>query len=203
MNSVLWLLSCSILSTSLLCNSSHISNSPVPVCVLKLAGESTDAQPFIGLDPQLTFLSLGCNVVSTISEYPILLITVQGNCLCCSPFGFPCISSPGASGGSEQILTFISVLKFLQRTTAWEALFQCLALYFKEPRFSQQIKKIIAKCTPCNIMAAVLSHWDSDIACICHKYVMGREIVHKHLGCICLSCCPQSWQRYFCQMVTN
>lgn len=73
MNSVLWLLSCSILSTSLLCNSSHFSKSPVPVCVLKLAGESTDAQPFIGLDPQLTFLSLGCNVVSTISEYPILL----------------------------------------------------------------------------------------------------------------------------------
>jgi len=95
MNSGFRWFSYSIMSTSLLWDSSHVSTLSVPAFVLKLAGESIDVQSFTGLEPQLAFLSLGCNLVSKIAYYPILL------------------SSDNCAGGLSLLVPFWFSLYFL------------------------------------------------------------------------------------------
>lgn len=90
-----------------------------------------------GLDPQLTFPSLGCNVISTISEYPILclLTTVQGDLSLLLPFWFSLYFLSWCFRRLWADSYLYLILKIpVENHCRGSSLFQCLAPCFKEPR---------------------------------------------------------------------
>lgn len=172
--------------------------------MLELADQSTDAQSFIGLDPQLMFLSRGCNVVSTFLSvsYFCLLITVQGNLSLLllfwfSPYFLSCFFGRLWADSYLNLTLKISD----ENHCRGSSLFQCLALCFQEPRpFStdQENHGQIYSLEHRGNSLVTLGIWYS-------LYLPRACNGFRDLRCICLSCCPVPWfwWRHFCQMVTT